>query len=765
MKKFGPLILAAVMIGSVLTPSAPAAESFSVLLQKGIFAEETEGNLDAAIKIYQQITAEAAANRSVVAQAQYRLGVCYQKKGNKEQAISILNDLLKQFPAEAALGQKARELLAGLGQTPSSSITIRKLPLIAEVIYSVSPDGRLVAYRPKENNNIVIYETATGKTWTAAKGGTGWGFWYAHISPDGRQIAYGKSQLYVAKIDGSEAKQVYEGKKGSEGNKDAEIWGIAWSPDGGQLIVNSYEEKISIVCALDIKTGTMKEIKRMTSSLSLEHVFLSWSGRYLAYASYRAAGGSYSPWKISVLDLESATETTLIEKEIGEVVGWSPEDAKLLFLSKRTGTTGLWAIPVREGKPSGDPELVKANVGANSNFRNYYGLTREGSFYCPEAELSEHVYRATANFQTGEISGQPRRVTDRFLGVQYRPVWSKDGQKLMLAVHGEQKRFVAVSLAAGEQKDYPVSDTFLGARPQYAWSPDGAFLLVLSVRAEVGLGIHRYALATGTTEMLVKRMTEPAANWICFPRFAPDGNSFFYTRRDFFKGADEREDWKDSIVRRNLQSGKEEVVYESPEKLQIWCPYELSLDGERLAIVTSDQFRTNDFVVAIKVRGVSGSETKEVVRMAPRENVTSLAWTPDGKRLVYTKELPPKNQGADRPTEVWATAVDSGQSVELKFSQPGICDISIHPDGRQIAFRAGLSSGQDLWVMEGLMPKPTTQSAGMVIRRVLADASGVDGVLTADGKYICHIDGDTGDMVQFEVASGQTSVASLARPV
>jgi Tol biopolymer transport system component len=95
--------------------------------------------------------------------------------------------------------------------------------------------------------------------------------------------------------------------------------------------------------------------------------------------------------------------------------------------------------------------------------------------------------------------------------------------------------------------------------------------------------------------------------------------------------------------------------------------------------------------------------------------------------------------------------------VELKFSQPGIRDLSIHPDGHQIAFGAGSSGGQDLWVMEGLMPKPTTQSAGMVIRRVLADASGVGGVLTADGKYIRGLDWRTGDVVQYEVASGQTS--------
>jgi len=47
-------------------------------------------------------------------------------------------------------------------------------------------------------------------------------------------------------------------------------------------------------------------------------------------------------------------------------------------------------------------------------------------------------------------------------------------------------------------------------------------------------------------------------------------------------------------------------------------------------------------------------------------------------------------------------------------------------------------------------------AGGLVTRRVLTDASGVGGVLTADGKYISHIDRDTGDVVQFEVASGQT---------
>lgn len=46
---------------------------------------------------------------------------------------------------------------------------------------------------------------------------------------------------------------------------------------------------------------------------------------------------------------------------------------------------------------------------------------------------------------------------------------------------------------------------------------------------------------------------------------------------------------------------------------------------------------------------------------------------------------------------------------------------------------------------------------GLVTRRILTDASGVYGVLTTDGKYIRGLDWDTGDVVQFEVASGQRS--------
>lgn len=696
MKTLRHLVLAAVIIGSVLT-AAPAAESFSVLLQKGIFAEETERNLDAAIKIYQQITTEAATNRPVVAQAQYRLGVCYQKKGSKEQAISTLNELLRQFPAEAALGQKARELLAELGQAPSNNLTIRQLPLAVDRVHSVSPNGRLLAYKPKDTNNVVIYEIPTGKTWTAVKDSVDQ-LEGLIFSPDARLIAYELSSsnaIYVAKTDGSETKQVCQFGKGTEN------WIYDWSPDGGQVVVGSWEEaKGTSLSTLDVKTGTLKEIKRYPPNTPYPgQVSFSSNGRYLACRAYSVK----RPSKISLLDLESATETTLVEKEGGNLIGWFPGDAKILFSSARGGTVGLWAIAVREGKPSGEPELVRANIGNIAALR----LTRDGSLYYTESKPSKDVYLATVDFRTGEVSGQARRVSDRFRGEQSMPTWSRDGQKLMFAVQVGQGRFVAVPMAAGEEKEYPVWETLVGAwLKQYAWSPDGAFLLVQAWRKEVGLGIHRYELASGATETLVTATnSQVPGNWVGQPRFAPDGKSFYYLWRDFTKGADGGTDCKDRIIRRNLRSGNEEIVYASPDLLYVWWPFELSPDGARLAVVASVKRGTND-LVALKVRGVSGgAETKEVVRMAPGEEVYYLAWTSDGQRLVYTKERAGK-------VEVWSTAVDSGQSVELNFSQPGIHDISIHPDGRQMAFCAGVSGRKEVWVMEGLLPKAVAPAAG-----------------------------------------------------
>ncbi len=184
-------------------------------------------------------------------------------------------------------------------------------------------------------------------------------------------------------------------------------------------------------------------------------------------------------------------------------------------------------------------------------------------------------------------------------------------------------------------------------------------------------------------------------------------------RRKYSRSADGRRNWSDFIVRRDLQSKQEEIVFQGPENLHVWSPFELSPDGSRLALVTTDQGKKTDFVVALKVLTLGRGEQKEVIRLEPREYLNSLAWTPDGKRLVYTRQTPGKEKKGPTQTAIWSTVIDSGVSVRLRFSQEDLGDIALHPDGRQLAIQAGaIGDTVDVWFMEGLIPKQVPERSG-----------------------------------------------------
>ncbi|MEO8352466.1 MAG: tetratricopeptide repeat protein [Chthoniobacteraceae bacterium] len=102
------LILAASIAFAV--PCAQAA-SLSERLEKGIYAEETKGDLDAAIVIYEQLVKDGQKSRSLAAEAQYRLGLCLEKKNRTAEATAAFEKLITDFPTENEWLAKARQHL------------------------------------------------------------------------------------------------------------------------------------------------------------------------------------------------------------------------------------------------------------------------------------------------------------------------------------------------------------------------------------------------------------------------------------------------------------------------------------------------------------------------------------------------------------------------------------------------------------------------------------------------------------------------------
>lgn len=97
-KRIGLVLILALSISAAFP-----AQDASVLLEKAIYTEETLGNLQEAIGIYQQVVASAEAGRATAAQALYRMGMCYQKSGRTADAQAVFSKLTRLYPDQQEL--------------------------------------------------------------------------------------------------------------------------------------------------------------------------------------------------------------------------------------------------------------------------------------------------------------------------------------------------------------------------------------------------------------------------------------------------------------------------------------------------------------------------------------------------------------------------------------------------------------------------------------------------------------------------------------
>ncbi|HBA84833.1 MAG TPA: hypothetical protein DCZ95_12130 [Verrucomicrobia bacterium] len=111
------LILVGVALVTIAS-RAWAGEPMAVLLEKGIYAEETAGDFDEALRLYQQVTVEAASNQPYAAEAVFRTGMCQLRKGNKAEAVASFENVAANFSAQTGLIEKAKAQLAELNWAP-----------------------------------------------------------------------------------------------------------------------------------------------------------------------------------------------------------------------------------------------------------------------------------------------------------------------------------------------------------------------------------------------------------------------------------------------------------------------------------------------------------------------------------------------------------------------------------------------------------------------------------------------------------------------
>jgi ankyrin repeat protein len=136
------VLLAAPVLASAATNDLPT------LLQHGLFEEEANHQLDAAIGNYKEAIKHFDHERLLAATAIFHLGECYRKLGRTNEANAQYERLVREFPDQPQFAQLSRAYLpAGTGATTASTTDASGLPpdeekFLREVKESVqnSPD-------------------------------------------------------------------------------------------------------------------------------------------------------------------------------------------------------------------------------------------------------------------------------------------------------------------------------------------------------------------------------------------------------------------------------------------------------------------------------------------------------------------------------------------------------------------------------------------------------------------------------------------------
>ncbi len=117
-----PLAALLLCVLALMPSASPAATNeLTALLQQGLFEEQANRNLDAAIADYQSLAAQFDKDRQLAATAIFRLGECYRMQGKTNEAALEYQRIVNEFPDQTPLVTLSRQNLPGLGPMPAAA--------------------------------------------------------------------------------------------------------------------------------------------------------------------------------------------------------------------------------------------------------------------------------------------------------------------------------------------------------------------------------------------------------------------------------------------------------------------------------------------------------------------------------------------------------------------------------------------------------------------------------------------------------------------
>ena len=554
-----------------------------------------------------------------------------------------------------------------------------------DALGSPSADGRFLSYVHWETGDLAIRDLDTGEYRLL----TGKGSWdvssnYAQsssMSPDGKLVVYawansdpevGFYELRIVGTDGSEPQVLYRNEEVPY------LEPKGWSSDGEQILATFFtKDRTTQIALISVDDRSVRVVKTLNWDRGLQ-ASLSPDGRYIAYDFAR--DGPQTARDVFLLAADGSRETPLVRQSANDFSPiWTPDGGWVVFASNRTGTMGLWAVRVANGRGEGEPLLLKRDIG----MRRPMGFTDGGDLFYGVDSGQQDVYIASLGLDEGAALTTPVRATEHFVGSNRSPEWSPDGRHLAYFSYRQANASTVLSIWSPETGKYREPPIKLSLSPsdvlsQPRWSPDGRALAIRASNRRGRQGIYRVDLQTGAETPLA--LSGPGEGFL-FHAWSPDGKAIFF--RKSFKSE------PNQLVKRNLETGEEKVFYRAPVDISALA---LSPDGEELAFVAAEPGKQ-----VLNVMLLDGGSIREIARPNGIFRNT-LAWTPDGRHLLF---------GAwenNSKSKIWVVSADGGEPRKLDLDIYKIEGLTVRPDGKRIAFTSGVHDSE-VWVMENFLPE------------------------------------------------------------
>lgn len=560
-----------------------------------------------------------------------------------------------------------------------------------DITGAVSPNGRFLTYTDWSTGELAMHNLDTHENRYLTQKGS----WiesdefalFSTISPESKQIAYawfnedGFFDLRIIGLDASEPHILYS-------NKGIYPVPMHWSQDS-KYILALFSRQIVLVSTGD---GAVRVIKNL-GWRSPQKMNFSPDGRYIVYDLPTSED---SPTRdIYIIPINGGREIPLVQHPANDLLlGWSPDGDFVLFASDRTGNVDAWSIQVSNGKPQGFPVLEEQGIGPNIVA---LGFTLESKYYYGVLIDETDLCLVELGSKTGKFQTPLTKITS--VGTNTVPDWSPSGRYMAYVVNSGAAPWDLYSASVVIRTIETGEERRLSPKIRQwhkfvlDWSPDESSLLVQARGPKNTEGVYRVDLQTGEVFTLVQSEDGCPVDCCEWPSWI-DSENIVYTR--WLVGSSGYR----KIVSREVNTGHEKELYRTERPYDV-SKLTVSCDGKLLAFILSDE---ETGTTAIKVMSATGGEDSELLRLQPPETISQIAWMPDNQNLLFGRIGFP---GEKQIFELWRISAEGGKPQNLGLTMKGVqlYGLSVHPDGRRIAFTAGQPDRREIWVMENFLPK------------------------------------------------------------